>query len=122
MLQDGENIFSCGEFPKNGWFLGQVGDSFSGTPVHRELGDIVLPVLNFSFGGSEQADNHRKGGCFSCAVGSEETDDFAFPQGDGNVVDDGALPELLVEILSFEYRIREAGSHAGFFGAAFRFV
>ena len=63
-----------------------------------------LVIANFGFAaclGYQAAEHPHRGG-FSCAVGSEEAEDFALVHAEGQVVDGNEVAELPRKVLSLD--------------------
>jgi hypothetical protein len=76
-LQHAQNVLFDTEFTKNGSFLRQIADAVLRPLVHGKFGDVGAIQKNLSPVGFYQAYDHVKGGRFSGAIGTQQTDDLS---------------------------------------------
>ena len=83
--------------------LGQVADLAFRRGGVADDGDAA--DLGIAGGRRQEAGDHPHGGGFAGAVGAEEAEHFAFPDGKREVIDGGLLSELFRQVLDFDHGI-----------------
>lgn len=98
-LQDGHDVLFHGQLAENRHILGQIADSFAGSPVHGQTGNIFPVEKNLAVSGLDEPHHHIEGGRFSGAVGTKQSDNLSFVEFDGDFVYDAPAAVLFNEIL-----------------------
>ena len=102
LLQHGKQVVFHGQAAKNAAFLGQIGQSFAGAPVHGEAGNVLPVEKDLSPVRANHPYNHIESGGLARAVRPHQPHDFTGSNFDGDLIDHGAAPEVLHQAPGFE--------------------
>ena len=86
-FENGADVLFNGEFAEDRGFLRQIADAQAGAQVHGQVGDDTAVELHRSAVRFDNAHHHVEGGGLAGPVGTEQTDDFARLDVDGNAID-----------------------------------
>lgn len=91
-----------GHFAEYRGFLRQVADTQAGAFVYGQVAQFPPVQHHAACVGSDEPDYHVEAGGFACAVGPEQSDDFAAFDLKGETFDDLAFFETFLQVLDDE--------------------
>ena len=89
-LEYGHDIILNCHVAKDRGLLGKVTHTELGTAIHRHFGDFHIIEEDPSGEGLDDTHNHVKGGCFTCTIGTEKTDNLSLLYTDAYFFDNSA--------------------------------
>lgn len=90
-FEDGHDVFVGGEAAEDGRFLREVSDAHLSAFTHRYARDVLVVENDPSLCGTDDTNDHIKGGGFSGAVGTEKANNLTGVDLNVDTVDDVAL-------------------------------
>ena len=97
-FKDRANVVFHGQLPEDRSLLGQIGQTQPGALVHGHMGDLVALQVDPPSVDGDQADHHVKASRLSRPIGPQKADDLAAGDADGNILDDFAGLEALLQV------------------------
>jgi hypothetical protein len=94
-FQNGDNILFCRQTPESGGFLREVRYTQTRSPIHVPVGDFNFVEPDASCIPFDFAADHVECCRFSCAIGTQKTNNLTLPKFQTNIMDDFPFFELL---------------------------